>query len=121
MPRFGIRSQFTLLSLGLISIPLVGLSYWEEIQKTALTAQARIQEIEAKAIVTSLLATQQNIAELLAVDEDSDLRKHSLSAPTIKQPLRLDGYFSDWPQQTINNDQFSFKRPNLGGESRAGK
>lgn len=111
MPRFGIRAQFALLSLGLIAIPLVGLNYWDAIQKSAFTAQTRIQEIEAKAIVTTLLATQQNIGELLAADEDSDLDKHSLSVPSIKQPIRLDGQFGDWPQQALDEKRFSYDEP----------
>lgn len=111
MPRFGIKSQITLLSLALLSIPLVGISYWDEIRKTTLTAQARIQEIEAKAIVTSLLATQQNIRELLAADEDSELQKHALSAPSIKSPIRLDGLFGDWPRQPDESPRFNFNHP----------
>ncbi len=97
MPRFGIKTQVTLLSLGLLALPLVGLNYWGDIQKTALTAQARIQEVEARAIATSLLATQNNIRELLAADQDSELYKHSLSAPHINDTIVLDGDLRDWP------------------------
>jgi len=107
MPRFGIKIQITLLSLGLLSIPLVSISYWDDIQKTALTAQTRIQEIEAKAIATSLLATQQNIRELLAANEDSELQKHALSAPSIKQPIRMDGLFGDWPKRNNPPPRFN--------------
>ena len=112
MPRFGIKTQITLLCLGLLSIiPIVGLNYWDDIRKTTLTAQARIQEIEAKAIATTLLATQQNIRELLAADEDSELQKHSLSAPSIKQPIRLDGLLGDWPLQTNAPPRFNLNHP----------
>lgn len=111
MPRFGIKAQVMILCVGLLSIPLLGISYWQEIQKTALTAQARIQEIEAKAIATSLLATQQNIGELLAADEDSELEKHSLSAPTIQQPIRLDGKFGDWPTLAGQARRFNLNYP----------
>jgi len=107
MPRFGIKTQITLLSLGLLSIPLVSISYWDDIQTTALTAQTRIQEIEAKAIATSLLATQQNIRELLAANEDSELQKHALSAPSIKQPIRMDGLFGDWPKRNNPPPRFN--------------
>jgi signal transduction histidine kinase len=111
MPRFGIKTQITLLSLGLLSIPIMGLSYWDDIRTTALTAQARIQEIEAKAIATSLLATQQNIRKLLAADEDSELQKHALSAPSIKIPIRLDGMFGDWPIQAQIKPRFNLDHP----------
>jgi len=111
MPRFGIKFQITLLSLGLLSIPLVSLSYWDDIQKTALTAQTRIQEIEAKAIATSLLATQQNIRELLAGNEDSELQKHALSAPSIKHPIRMDGLFGDWPKRNNPPPRFNLDHP----------
>jgi len=111
MPRFGIKTQITLLSLGLLSIPLVGLSYWDDIRNTTLNAQARIQEIEAKAIATSLLATQQNIRELLAADKDSELQKHALSAPSIKQPIRMDGLFGDWPKQLNSQPRFNLDHP----------
>ncbi len=98
MPRFGIRSQISLFSLVLVVIPLLGISYWNDIRETVLSAQSRIQESEVKVIATTLLATQQNIRALLAADEDSELQKHALSAPAIKQPIRLDGFFSDWPR-----------------------
>lgn len=111
MPRFGIKTQITLLSLGLLSIPLVGLSYWEDIRKATLDAQVRIQEIEAKAIATTLLATQQNIRELLAADEDSELQKHALSAPSINQPIRMDGLFGDWPVQVNTPPRFNLDHP----------
>ncbi len=111
MPRFGIKAQVMLVCVGLLSIPLLSISYWQEIQHTALTAQARIQEIEAKAIATSLLATQQNIGELLAADEDSELEKYSLSAPTIKQPIRLDGNFGDWPTLAGQPRRFNLNYP----------
>jgi len=89
----------------------VGLNYWDDIRKTTLTAQARIQAIEAKAIATTLLATQQNIRELLAADEDSELQKHALSAPSIKQPIRLDGLFGDWPLQANAPPRFNLNHP----------
>lgn len=112
MPRFGIKTQITLLCLGLLSIiPLVGLSYWDDIRHTTLTAQARIQEIEAKAIATTLQATQQNIGVLLAGDEDSELQKHALSAPSIKQAIHLDGLFGDWPLQTNRTPRFNLNHP----------
>lgn len=111
VPRFGIKSQITLLSLGLLAIPLAGLSYWDDIRKAALNAQARIQEIEAKAIATSLLATQQNIRDLLVADEDSELQKYALSAPSIKQPIRMDGLFGDWPIQVDAPARFNIDHP----------
>jgi len=111
MPRFGIRTQITLLSLGLLSIPLVGLNYWDEIRTTTLNAQARIQQIEAKAIATTLLAAQQNIRELLAADEDSELQKHALSAPSLKNPIRMDGLFGDWPIQANPPPRFNLDHP----------
>lgn len=100
MPRFGIRTQISLFSLVLVVIPLLGTSYWNDIRETVLSAQSRIQESEAKVIATTLLATQQNIRALLAADEDSELQKHALSAPAIKTPIRLDGFFGDWPIST---------------------
>ena len=100
MPRFGIKAQIILLSLGLLSIPWFAWTYWQEIQKTAIAAQGRIQLIETKAIATSLVATQENIARLLAADKNSELEKHSLSAPSIVKPIRLDGEFGDWNGQT---------------------
>jgi signal transduction histidine kinase len=112
MPRFGIKIQITLLCLGLLSIiPLVGFNYWDDIRNATLTAQARIQEIEAKAIATTLLATQQNIRELLAADEDSELQKHALSAPSIKQAIRMDGMFGDWPVQANALTRFNLDHP----------
>jgi hypothetical protein len=112
MPRFGIKTQITLLCLGLLSIiPLVGLNYWDDIRNATLTAQARIQEIEAKAIATTLLATQQNIRDLLVADEDSELQKHALSAPSIKQPIRMDGLFGDWPLQASSPPRFNLDHP----------
>jgi signal transduction histidine kinase len=112
MPRFGIKTQITLLCLVLLSIiPLVGLNYWDDIRNATLTAQARIQEIEAKAIATTLLATQQNIRELLVADEDSELQKHALSAPSIKQPIRMDGLFGDWPLQANTPPRFNLDHP----------
>lgn len=104
MPRFGIKAQITLLSLGLLSIPWFAWSYWQEIQQAAITAQGRVQLIETKAIATSLVATQENIALLLADDDNSDLEKHALSAPSISKPIRLDGQLSDWNgQQALLN------------------
>ncbi len=100
MPRFGIKAQIILLSLGLLTIPWFAWTYWLEIQKAAITAQGRIQLIETKAIATSLVATQENIAKLLAADENSELEKHSLSAPSVVKPIRLDGEFGDWNGQT---------------------
>jgi len=111
MPRFGIKTQITLLSLGLLSIPLMGLNYWDDIRKTTLNAQARIQEIEAKAIATSLLATQQNIRSLLAASEDSALQKYALAAPSIKQPIRMDGHFGDWPTLSKAALRFNLNHP----------
>tara|TARA_R110001592_G_scaffold65156_2_gene200071 strand:- start:11079 stop:13178 length:2100 start_codon:yes stop_codon:yes gene_type:complete len=97
VPRFGIRIQISLFSLVLVIIPLLGVSYWNDIRETVLSAQSRIQESEAKVIATTLLATQQNIRALLAADEDSELQKHALSAPAIKNPIHMDGFFGDWP------------------------
>ena len=112
MPRFGIKLQIALLCLVLLSIlPLIGLNYWGDIRNTTLTAQARIQEIEAKAIATTLLATQQNIRDLLIADEDSELQKHALSAPSIKQAIRMDGLFGDWPLQTNAPPRFNLNHP----------
>lgn len=107
MPRFGIRTQISLFSLVLIIIPILGMSYWQDIRDTVLSAQTRIQESEAKVIATTLLATQQNIRALLAADADSELQKHALSAPAIKQPIRLDGYFSDWPVMASEAERFN--------------
>lgn len=103
MPRFGIKTQISLFSLVLIIIPLLGVSYWNDIRDTVLSAQSRIQESEAKVIATTLLATQQNIRQLLAADEDSELQKHALSAPAIKKPIRMDGLFGDWPPSYNDN------------------
>lgn len=115
MPRFGIRSQIFLLGLMLFVIPLLGLSYWNDIRETVLSAQTRIQESEAKVIATTLLATQQNIRQLLAADADSELQKHALSAPSIKQPIRMDGFFGDWPRvdhtESDSEDYFNINHP----------
>ena len=111
MARFGIRTQISLFSLVLIFIPLLGVSYWNDIRETVLSAQSRIQESEAKVIATTLLATQQNIRALLAADEDSELQKHALSAPAIKQAIRLDGYFNDWPQKLSQTERFNLNHP----------
>lgn len=111
MPRFGIRTQISLFSLVLVVIPLLGWSYWNDIRQTVLSAQSRIQESEARVIATTLVATQQNIRELLAADADSELQKHGLSAPAIKQPIRLDGYFGDWPQLASEQERFNNNHP----------
>lgn len=115
MPRFGIRTQISLLSLVLFIIPLLGLSYWNDMRETVLSAQTRIQESEAKVIATTLLATQQNIRQLLAADADSELQKHALSAPAIKQPIRMDGFFGDWPNngqhQSDGDEYFNINHP----------
>jgi signal transduction histidine kinase len=115
VPRFGIRTQISLFSLVLVVIPVLGMSYWDDVRETVLSAQSRIQESEAKVIATTLLATQQNIRALLAADEDSELQKHALSAPAIKTPIRLDGYFGDWPssdQPSKNEEQrFNINHP----------
>lgn len=110
MSRFGIRTQISLFSLVLVVIPLLGISYWNDIRETVLSAQSRIQESEAKVIATTLLATQQNIRALLAADEDSELQKHALSAPAIKTPIRLDGFFGDWPnaEKPVKNEEQRF-------------
>jgi len=99
VPRVGIKAQITLLGLGLLSIPYFGWLYWQEIQATALDAQGRIQLIETKAIATSLVATQENIAELLAATNDSELERHAISAPVVSTPIHLDGRFHDWKGQ----------------------
>ena len=99
MFRFGIRAQITVLCTSLIAIPLLAWSYWQELQDAALETQGRIQLIEAKAIATSLVATQANIADLLEADENSTLEKYALSAPAIKNPIRLDAKFNDWGTQ----------------------
>ena len=106
MPRFGIKAQITLLSLGLLSIPWFAWSYWQEIQQAAITAQGRVQLIETKAIATSLVATQENIAELLAADDNSVVEKHALSAPSVSKPIRLDGKFGDWNGQQAQLEAF---------------
>jgi two-component system sensor histidine kinase ChvG len=115
VPRFGIRTQISLFSLALVIIPLLGLSYWNDIRETVLSAQTRIQEGEAKVIATTLLATQQNIRQLLAADADSELQKHALSAPVIKKPIRLDGYFGDWPLPNrdggVEEERFNINHP----------
>jgi hypothetical protein len=99
MFRFGIRAQITVLCTSLIAIPLLAWSYWQELQDAALETQGRIQLIEAKAIATSLVATQANIADLLEADENSALEKYALSAPASKNPIRLDAKFNDWETQ----------------------
>jgi len=98
--RFGIKAQISFLSLLLLVIPVLTWSYWKEIQQTAISAQGRVQLIETKAIATSLVATQVNISKLLAGNEDSELEKYALSAPTTSSPIRLDGQFDDWGDQT---------------------
>ncbi|WP_156504272.1 hypothetical protein, partial [Oleiphilus sp. HI0066] len=100
MQRFGIKAQISFLSLLLLVIPVLTWSYWKEIQQTAISAQGRVQLIETKAIATSLVATQVNISKLLAGNEDSELEKYALSAPTTSSPIRLDGQFDDWGDQT---------------------
>ena len=109
MQRFGIRTQISLFSLVLVVIPVLGFSYWQDIRETVLSAQSRIQESEAKVIATTLLATQQNIRQLLAADEDSELQKYSLSAPAVKQAIRLDGYFNDWAMHSDQKTGFNLK------------
>lgn len=111
MPRFGIRLQISLFSLVLVIIPVLGVSYWNDIRETVLSAQTRIQESEAKVIATTLLATQQNIRQLLAADEDSELQKHALSAPAIKNPIRMDGFFGDWPAVQTQDERFNINHP----------
>lgn len=106
MPRFGIKAQIILLSLGLLSIPWFAWSYWQEIQHAAITAQGRVQLIETKAIATSLVATQENIAELLAADDNSMIEKHALSTPSISKPIRLDGKLGDWNRQQAQLEEF---------------
>lgn len=101
MPGFGIKTQVSLLSLGLLAIPIIGYSYWQQIKETTLATQAHIQEIEAKAIATSLLATQKNIPSLLAANEHSELYKHSLAAPVLRETLTLDGHLDDWPESIV--------------------
>lgn len=98
MPRFSIRWQISLFGLMLVAIPFLGWSYWQDVCDTVLSAQSRIQESEARVIATTLLATQANIRELLAADIDSEVQKYALSAPPVKQPIRLDGWFDDWPK-----------------------
>ena len=95
--RFSIRWQISLCSLLLFAIPFLGWSYWQDVRDTVLSAQSRIQEGEARVIATTLLATQTNIRELLAADDDGEVQKYALSAPLIKQPIQLDGLFNDWP------------------------
>lgn len=107
MPRFGIKAQVSLLSLGFLAIPWFAWTYWQEIQETAIAAQGRVQLIETKAIATSLVATQANIADLLAADEDSELEKYALSAPSLMSPIRLDGDFSDWTTQQETIESFN--------------
>lgn len=107
MPRFGIKAQVSLLSLGFLAIPWFAWTYWQEIQETAIAAQGRVQLIETKAIATSLVATQANIGELLAADEDSELEKYALSAPSLVSPIRLDGDFSDWTTQQETIESFN--------------
>ena len=126
MPRFGIKAQITLLSLGLLSIPWFAWSYWQEIQQAAITTQGRVQLIETKAIATSLVATQENIAELLAADDNSLVEKHALSAPSVAAPIRLDGNLGDWngQQKLLASFESSFSiwqsDPELPAESAFG-
>ena len=95
VPRFGIRTQIVFLSIVLVFIPFIGKGYWQDLRETVLSAQSRIQESEAKVIATTLLATQKNIRQLLAANENSELQKHALNAPLIKKPIRMDGVLSD--------------------------
>jgi len=105
MRRVGIKFQIAFLSLLLLVIPLLTWSYWQEIQQAAISAQGRVQLIETKAIATSLVATQSNISKLLAGNEDSELQKYALSAPTTTTPIRLDGHFADWGAQKERIEQ----------------
>lgn len=104
MPRLSIRWQISLLSMLLALIPFLGWSYWQDVKNALLNAQSRIQESEARVIANTLLATQPNIRALLAADEDAELQKYSLSAPAAKHPIRLDGYFGDWPPIDAQHD-----------------
>jgi two-component system sensor histidine kinase ChvG len=69
--------------------------------QTIPLTQAHIQEIEAKAIATSLIATQKNIPTLLAANESSELYKHALAAPVLREQIKLDGYLGDWPEKIV--------------------
>ncbi len=110
-PRFGIKLQVGLLGLGLLFIPVVALQYWEQIQQTTLDAQARIQETEARAIATSLIATQPNIRSLLAAETLNNVQSHALGAPELNRPIRLDGQYGDWPRNLQIEPAYPYDDP----------
>ena len=112
MPRLGIKAQVSLLSLGLLALPLIGFSYWQQVKDSTLETQAHIQQIEAKAIATSLLATQEDISALLAANEESELYKYSLAAPLLNIHLKLDGYLDDWPSALVRQSKTKFNKIN---------
>jgi signal transduction histidine kinase len=106
LPRFSIRWQISLISLILVAIPFLGWRYWQDVRNTLLSAQSRIQESEARVIANTLLATQTNLRELLAADTDAELQKYALSAPPVRQAIRLDGFFGDWPPRPESHEPF---------------
>ncbi|KZZ33130.1 MULTISPECIES: ATP-binding protein [unclassified Oleiphilus] len=110
MPGFGIKAQVAVLSLAMLAIPLVAYNYWQQIKEASLSTQAHIQEIEAKAIATNLLATQKDIPTLLAANESSELHKHALAAPVLQTSLRLDGELSDWPEKLVESSRLAYDK-----------
>ena len=88
--RFSIRKKLLLLSLAVISVPVVGYEYLKELESYFRNSLEMSVSDSAKAIAGSL---HENYRLFPYTDSDSS---YSLFIHSLKYPIQVDGYDDDW-------------------------